>query len=66
MKKVPKNINNEDLIFIRGFTSITLTDICKRLKVSRGTLISGNYVDENKYKLVRKELEKEIAKLYLK
>lgn len=66
MKKEPKNIKNEDYLFIRGFTSIHLTDICKKLKISRGTIISAGYSDESKYKLVRKEIEKEIAKLYLK
>ena len=66
MKKIPKNINNEDLLFIKGFTNITISKICKELKISRATLISGRYVNEEKYRMVRKELEKRIAKLYLK
>lgn len=66
MKKIPKNINNEDLLFIKGFTSITITNICKDLNINRANLISGRYVNEDKYKLVKKELERRIAKLYLK
>lgn len=66
MKQIGKNYNNENLIFIRGFSDITITKICKKLKICRSNLIMGQYVDEAKYKLVRREIEKEIAKLYLK
>lgn len=65
MKRIPKNIGNEDLLWIRGFTSITISGVCKKLKIDRSYLVGGYYPEE-KYKLVRKEIEKEIAKLYLK
>lgn len=64
MQKLNSNILNEDYVFIRGFFKITLTDICKRLKINRCYLTSGGYPEE-KYKQVRREIEKEIAKLYL-
>ena len=63
--KINKNLMNEDFLFMRGFFAINLTNIAKRLKLNRSYLSSGGY-PEDKYKLVRKEIEKEIAKLYLK
>ena len=66
MKKIPKNINNEDLLFIKGFTDITVSSICRDLNINRANLISGRYVNEDKYRLVKKEIERRIAKLYLK
>lgn len=62
--KINKNLMNEDFIFMRNFLAINLTEIAKRLKLNRSYLSSGGY-SEDKYKLVRKEIEKEIAKLYL-
>ena len=66
MTKIPKNYYNEDLVFIRGFNKISVTNICKKLKLPRTSIVTGRTLDIEKYKLVRKEIEKEIAKLYLK
>lgn len=56
--------NKEDFKFIRGFSKITLTNIANKLNISRQAISSGETTDENLRK-VRKEIEKEIAKLYL-
>ena len=56
--------NKEELKFIKGFQKITLTKIAKKLNVPRASIISGATSDEN-IKKVKKEIEKEIAKLYL-
>lgn len=56
--------NKEDFKFIRGFSKITLTNIANKLNITRQAISSGETTDENLRK-VRKEIEKEIAKLYL-
>lgn len=64
MQKLNNNVLNEDYVFIKGFFKITLTDICKRLNISRTYLTAGGYT-EDVYRKVKKEIEKEIARLYL-
>lgn len=59
-----KSINNEDYKYMKKFFKIKLNVIAKKLKLDRSYLGAGGYPEE-KYKLVRKEIEKEIAKLYL-
>lgn len=56
--------NIEDFKFIRGFSKITIKNIANKLNISRQAISSGETTDEN-LKKVRKEIEKEIAKLYL-
>lgn len=56
--------NIEDFKFIKGFSNITITNIANKLNISRQAISSGETTDENLRK-VRKEIEKEIAKLYL-
>lgn len=59
-------LKDEDYLFIKGFFAIGITKICKDLKLSRGHLIAGKYQDKEVYKKVRREIEKEVAKLYLR
>lgn len=53
-----------DLDYIKKFSSINITKACKKLKIDRSNLLSGRTTDEA-VKQVRKELESEIAKLYI-
>ena len=55
---------NEDLEYIKKFSSISVTDVCKKLGVDRSNLLNAR-TTQKKMKLVRKGLESEIAKLYL-
>ena len=58
------NKSDEDLEFIKAFSKISVTDICKKKKVNRGNLLNGLSTKENSKK-VRKGIESEVAKLYL-
>jgi hypothetical protein len=53
-----------DLEYIKKFTSIQVTKVCKKLKIDYSNLISGRSSKANENK-VRKELESEFAKLYI-
>lgn len=64
-KKIPKNYYDENYIYIKDFLKINLTDICKKLKYNRPTISSGNGTIEQ-YQNIRKEIEKQVAKLYIK
>lgn len=55
----------DDLEFIKSFSKISITNVCKKLKIDRSNLINGKTTKEN-IKKVRRELEREYAKLYLK
>ncbi len=63
MKKINKK-DNEDYNFVLKFNKIRLTKICEKLKLSRTSINSGNSTLENYHK-VRREIERELAKLYL-
>ena len=63
MEKKNQNKNSE-YKYIRGFSSISISGICKKLKINRSSLISGKTKTKN-YTLVKREIEREIAKLYL-
>ena len=54
----------EDLEYIKKFTSIQVTKVCKKLNIDYANLISGRSSKIN-VKKVRKELESEFAKLYI-
>lgn len=58
------NKSDEDLEFIKKFSKISVTNICKKKKVNRGNLLNGLSTKENSKK-VRKGIESEVAKLYL-
>lgn len=64
-KRVPKNYYNPDYIYLKKFLDITATKICKKLNLSRSYIMSGNGSDES-YKLIKTEIESELAKLYIK
>lgn len=55
---------NEDLLYIKRFSSITIRKICKRLGINESNLWSGK-TSANNMKRVRRVLESEIAKLYM-
>ena len=56
--------DNEDLEYIKKFSSISVTDVCKKLGVDRSNLLNARTTKKN-MRLIRKGLESEIAKLYL-
>ena len=58
-------IENEDYLFIKKFFDIKITKMCNKLKIDRSRLISGKYKDISIYKKIRREIEKEVAKIYL-
>lgn len=64
MKKLYKE-ENEDVKFVLRFNKIRLSKICEKLQISRTSVNSGSSTLENYHK-VRKEIESELAKLYLK
>lgn len=60
-----KKINQtKEYKFIRGFSSISISGICRKLNITRAGIVSGNAKQEDIIK-VKEELEKEYAKLYL-
>lgn len=54
-----------NLDYIKKFSKITITEACKKCKVSRGNIYNGN-VKEEDLKRVKEYLESEVAKLYIK
>lgn len=54
-----------ELEYIKKFTSIQVTKVCKKLNINYSNLISGRSSKKNE-KLVKEELESEFAKLYIK
>ena len=56
-----------DLDYIRRFSKISIRGICNKKNIQRTNLIQGKgkYNKENA-KIVREEIESEIAKLYIK
>lgn len=56
---------DENLLYIRNFMKISLKDICDKLKITRSNIYNGK-ISKEKTKLIREEIESEIAKLYLK
>ena len=53
-----------DLDYIKKFNSVQITKICKKLNIDYANLISGRSKKDN-VKKVKKEIESEIAKLYI-
>lgn len=53
-----------DLEFINKFSKIKVASICQKLKINRSNVYNGRTTDEN-LKKVRREIESEIAKLYI-
>ena len=53
---------NKDLQFIKDFSKINVSQICRDLKVDRGNVLNGKASAETTNK-VRKEIEKRLATL---
>ena len=53
----------DDLKFIKEFSKITITGLCKRKKIDRSNLIANRTTKKN-YRIIREEIEKEIARIY--
>ena len=55
----------DDLDYIKQFSKISITKICEKKGINRGNLLNNKTTRRNK-RLVREEIESEIAKLYIK
>ncbi len=55
----------EDLEYIKKFSKITISGICERKKIDRTNLLSNRSTKKNA-RIVREEIESEVAKLYIK
>ena len=55
----------EDLKYIKKFSKISISGICEKNKINRANLLNNKSTRKNA-KIVREEIESEIAKLYLK
>lgn len=53
---------DNDLEFIKKFSKITITSICKDLKINRSNLLNGRTSKENTLK-VKKEIIKRLKEL---
>ena len=55
----------EDLEYIKKFSKINISSICERKKIDRANLLSNRSTKKNA-KIIREEIESEVAKLYIK
>lgn len=55
----------QDLEYIKKFSKITISGICEKKKINRANLLNNKSAPKNA-KIVREEIESEIAKLYIK
>ncbi len=55
---------DEDLEFIKGFSKISIQEICTKKNINRGNLLNGRSSKVNS-KIVRKGIESKIAELYI-
>ena len=55
-----------DLDYIRRFSKISIRGICNKKNIQRTNLIQGKGKYKENAKIVREEIESEIAKLYIK
>lgn len=55
-----------DLDYIRRFSKISIKGICNKKNIQRTNLIQGKGKYKENAKIVREEIESEIAKLYIK
>lgn len=55
----------DDLDFIKAFSKINITNICRKERVNRSNLLNGNSTKENAKK-IRQRIESEVAILYVK
>ena len=54
----------KELKYIKRFSKISITGICKKVNVNRSNLLNGT-AGYNRERIVKEEIEREIAKLYL-
>lgn len=54
----------DDLTYIKKFSKITITDVCKKAKVNKSNLFNGKASKKN-VKKVKKQIESDVARLYL-
>lgn len=52
----------KDLNFIKEFSKITISQVCRDLKVDRGNLMNGRASEENTNR-IKAEIEKRLSKL---
>lgn len=55
----------KDIEYIKKFSKISISGICKKNKINRQNLLNNRTTQKNA-KIVREEIESEIAKLYIK
>lgn len=55
----------KDLDYIKKFSKISISGICEKNKINRQNLLNNRTTQKNA-KIVREEIESEIAKLYIK
>lgn len=55
---------DENLLYIRKFSKITLKSICDELGISKTNIYTGKVSKDTSLK-IRRKIESEIAKLYL-
>ena len=55
----------EDLKYIKKYSKISISGICEKNKINRANLLNNKSTKKNA-KIVREEIESEIAKLYIK
>jgi len=55
----------QDLEYIKKFSKITISKICRKNKINRSNLYNGKSTRRNE-RLVREEIESELAKLYIR
>ena len=55
---------DDNLQFIKDFSKITISQVCRDLNVDRGNLMNGR-ASESNTKLVKEELEKRLKDLSL-
>lgn len=56
---------NDLFFYIKNFSKIKISAICRKLNIDRSNLLNGRTSEENLIK-VKEEIESEIAKLYIK
>lgn len=56
---------NDLFFYIKNFSKIRISAICRKLNIDRSNLLNGRTSEENLIK-VKEEIESEIAKLYVK
>ena len=64
IEEINESKKDRDYLFIKGFFDITITEVCKELKLSRSYLMAGKY-SPSVYSAVRDYLEIKLSKLYV-